>query len=104
VQLFFKKSQGVYNSFGFMSREIQCFGLVTSYGQKNRLITLRSKIIKGNFLSPVDEVPKRLGIQGKFDREGEQLVMANGRLWALLILIIAAINFINLSTARSPDG
>ena len=42
------------------------------------------RLIKGNFLAPVDEVVKRLGIQDRLDKQVHQFVTAGGRLYGLL--------------------
>ena len=48
---------------------------------------LAVRMVKGNYLMQVDEIPKRLGIQDKFDPSLQQLVTGNEHLWGLLILI-----------------
>jgi len=48
---------------------------------------LAVRMVKGNYLIQVDDIPKRLGIQDKFDPSLQQLVTVNGRLYGLLVNI-----------------
>jgi multiple sugar transport system substrate-binding protein len=48
---------------------------------------LAVRMVKGNYLMQVDDIPKRLGIQDKFDPSLQQLVTVNGRLYGLLVNI-----------------
>jgi multiple sugar transport system substrate-binding protein len=48
---------------------------------------LAVRMVKGNYLTQVDDIPKRLGIQDKFDPSLQQLVTVNGRLYGLLVNI-----------------